>query len=78
MSGFQTKDVRNVGVIGHGGTGKTSLVENILNKAGHTGRVGTIDVGNTVGDYLEEEIGRKFTISLKIMHRYLSSLARYY
>lgn len=68
MSNFQTKDVRNVGLIGHGGTGKTSLVEHILNRAGKTSRVGTIDAGNTVGDYLEEEVARKFTISLKAMH----------
>ena len=68
MSELPVKDVRNVGLVGHGGTGKTSLVENILNKTGKTGRVGTIDAGNTVGDYLEEEIARKFTISLKLTH----------
>jgi len=68
MSTFEVKDIRNLGMIGHGGTGKTSLVENILNKTGKTSRVGTIDAGNTVGDYLEEEIARKFTISLKLMH----------
>jgi elongation factor G len=68
MSEFAVKDVRNVGLVGHGGTGKTSLVENILNKTGKTSRVGTIDAGNTVGDYLEEEIARKFTISLKLTH----------
>jgi elongation factor G len=68
MSKFEVQDVRNVGLVGHGGTGKTSLVENILNKTGKTGRIGTIDAGNTVGDYLEEEIARKFTISLKLAH----------
>ena len=68
MSKYEVKDVRNLGFAGHGGTGKTSLVEHILNKTGKTSRLGTIDAGNTVGDYLEEEVARKFTISLKLMH----------
>ncbi len=68
MSAFEVKDVRNLGLVGHGGTGKTSLVEHILNKTGKTTRAGTVDAGNTVGDYLEEEIARKFTISLKLMN----------
>jgi len=68
MSKLEVKDVRNLGLIGHGGTGKTSLVERLLNKTDKTTRVGSIEAGNTVGDYLEEEIARKFTISLKLMH----------
>lgn len=68
MAKFDVKDIRNVGLIGHGGTGKTSLVERILHETGKTGRMGKIDAGNTVGDYLDEEISRKFTIALKLMH----------
>lgn len=68
MAKFDVKDIRNVGLIGHGGTGKTSLVERILNETGKSSRMGSIDAGNTVGDYLDEEIARKFTIALKLTH----------
>lgn len=60
--------VRNVGILGHGGTGKTSLIEHILHDAGKTNRLGKVQDGNTVCDYLEEEIQRKQTISMKLAH----------
>lgn len=61
-------NVRNVGILGHGGTGKTMLIEHILHAAGKTNRIGRIEEGNTVGDYLEEEIARQQTICLKLMN----------
>ncbi|MCK4998245.1 MAG: elongation factor G [Anaerohalosphaera sp.] len=48
-------DIRNIVFLGHGGCGKTSLVEAILHKTGKTNRLGTIDDGSTVCDYDEEE-----------------------
>ena len=47
--------IRNVAVVGHRGTGKTSLVEAMLFQAGATNRLGTIEAGTTVSDWDEDE-----------------------
>ncbi len=59
---------RNVGIVGHSGVGKTMLLEHILHDAGITKRMGSIEDGNTVTDYLEEEIERKHSITMKLCH----------
>jgi elongation factor G len=55
--------LHNLAVIGHGGAGKTSLVEAMLFNAGHTTRLGRVDEGNATTDYLPEEIKRKISVS---------------
>jgi len=60
--------IRNVGILGHGGVGKTTLIENILHDAGVVNRVGSVEDGTTVGDYLEEEKAHHHTITMKLTH----------
>ena len=55
--------IRNVAVVGHRGTGKTSLVEAMLFQAGKTNRLGTIDAGSTVADWDEDEQRRQMSLS---------------
>jgi elongation factor G len=52
-----------VGILAHGGAGKTSLTEAMLFNANHTTRLGKVDEGTTTTDYLPEEIKRKVTVS---------------
>ena len=62
MKVYGTKEIRNVGIVGHGHAGKTSLVSAILYDAGATPRFGRVDEGSTVTDYDEDEIARKTSI----------------
>src|SRR6202451_2082912 len=62
MKAYLTPSIRNVGIVGHGDTGKTQLVSSLLFTAGMTNRLGKVAEGNTVTDWDEEEIARKITI----------------
>ena len=66
MNVYEGKNIRNVGIVGHGGSGKTSLISAILFDTGATNRLGRVDDGNAPTDYDEEEIERKITISAKL------------
>src|SRR5499426_2857469 len=58
--------IRNIGFVGHGGVGKTSLVEAILFAAGVTTRVGRVDDGTTVTDFDPDEIKRKISLNTAV------------
>ena len=62
MKSYTTQFLRNVGIVGHGDTGKTQLVSSLLYTAGMTPRLGKVADGNTVTDWDEEEIARKISI----------------
>lgn len=58
----ETKNIRNVALIGHNGTGKTNLIEQMLFYAGVLSRAETVESGKTVSDYTDEEIQKKMSI----------------
>lgn len=62
MKAYNSEAIRNVGIVGHGDTGKTQLVSSLLFTAGMTSRLGKVAEGNTVTDWDEEEIARKISI----------------
>ncbi|MGI5912916.1 MAG: elongation factor G [Syntrophomonadaceae bacterium] len=67
MKVYPTNKIRNIALVGHGGTGKTSLAEAMLYNTGAIKRIGKVDDGNTTADYLPEEIKRKITISTALV-----------
>ena len=74
MSNYIAENIRNIAVIGHGGEGKTSLVEAILYNAKSTDRLGKVVDGNTVTDYDAEEISRKMSVSLSAAYAIWSDI----
>jgi len=63
VKNYESSNIRNVAVVGHSHSGKTSLVSAMLYAAGSTQRLGRVDEGTTVTDYDEEEVARQMTIS---------------
>lgn len=68
MAVMETKKIRNIALLGHGGCGKTSLAEAMMYLTGGTDRLGKIADGNTVSDFDSEEIKRGFSLSASIMN----------
>ena len=63
---YETKNIRNICLLGHGNSGKTSLAESMLFTTGAIDRQGKVSDGNTVCDYDAEEIKRQITISASV------------
>ena len=66
--GVSPEAIRNVAVVGHGATGKTSLVEHVLAAAKVIDRPETVESGRTVSDSLDEEISRRISIRASLTH----------
>ena len=67
MNVYTTDKIRNVVLLGHGGCGKTSLVEAMAYLSGKITRMGKVEDGNTISDYDKEEIKRHFSINTSIV-----------
>ncbi len=67
MADYTTKDIRNIVLISHAGSGKTSLAEAILHNAGASNRFGKVEDGTTVSDYSDDEKERKVSINSSVL-----------
>lgn len=67
MKEYTTQNIRNLVLLGHGSTGKTSLAEAMLFASGATNRMGRVEDGTTVSDFDEEEIRRRISLSLALI-----------
>ena len=74
MAKYKTEQIRNVALLGHGGSGKTTLTEALLLKTGVIGRLGRVEDGSTVSDWDAEEHRRGISINLSVIPIELDNL----
>ena len=68
MKTYETANIRNIAIVGHGGSGKTSLTSAMLFDSGAVNRVGKVEEGNTVTDFDADEIERQISLSTGLAH----------
>jgi len=68
MPTFEPEMIRNIAITGHAASGKTTLIEAILHRAGVIGRMGTIDEGTTVCDYEPEEKAHRHSLKTAVVN----------
>ena len=67
MKVYTSDKIRNIALLGHGGSGKTMLAEAMIHATGATNRLGRVEDGTTVGDWDEEEINRTQSINTSLV-----------
>lgn len=67
MKNFETKDIKNVALIGHQGSGKTTLAEAMLFVAGQLDKKGSVETKNTISDFLQEEIQKQTSFQTSLI-----------